>query len=501
MLGRFESRIVAILCALAVLRVLAFAAVFPLYNNVDEYFHFDYVWKWAHGEFPDRIATASRPCAELVVTYGWMAQYLFTEETVNSPKTLPPMWTLPRELRNVYIDKAADVFASLPNHELVQPPFYYAAAAGWYRIGKALGVPDTVIPFWVRFLNAPCVGLMVWLSYRLARLFFAQNAYMRMGVPLIISVFPQDVFYGITNGTMGPLMFTVALYGLAVAATRREAGWGLYLTAGLASGATVITMYTAAPVLIAVAAAAVLLLRQARDQQARRHAVRNLVALSLGTLLLPVVSCTRNYLVVGSLTMQPLYVEYAGWTPLSFAEMLHHPIFTLKGATFFWSALMSSFFRGEYVWMAVRLAYPWLDAFYIWSALAFLVIAFLTFLPRKNPHRAIGFLSAAMFAASILMLVWASIQYDFGNWFFPSREKPYASAGRLMLGMLAPFVFMYLTGLDKLLAVLHIQRLKWAALIVIAGLTLGSEIVLTLPVIHSARCNFFDLLWVPVRLP
>ena len=49
---RYERLIIAGLCLAAAIRVFAFSAAFPFFNNVDELAHFDLVFKYSRGHLP-----------------------------------------------------------------------------------------------------------------------------------------------------------------------------------------------------------------------------------------------------------------------------------------------------------------------------------------------------------------------------------------------------------------------------------------------------------------
>ena len=490
---RRERVLVGVLCALAALRVLVLSAGFPLFNNVDEYHHFDYVWKCAHGELPGPMQKLSPRVATVIALYCWMPDYQSSKETIRFGQVLPPVWTLPKDVRDIAFPIWQARFASQKNHESVQPPVYYLAAGLWYRFGALLHIPDRLLPFWVRLLNVPMVAILVWVSYRLAKLLFPRNTFLRLGTPLMISVLPQDVFYSISNGTLGAVLFTVALYALALVYLNENGRYGLHAAAGLAVGATVTTMYTSSPILLVVGAVALACILRARKTGTLRAALRKLLVLCAAAALLPAIWCVRNYYVFGEVTAMPAFVRYANWKPLPFAEMWDHPVFTAEGALCFWSDTLASYFRGEFVWHGKQMAYPWLDAFYVWSSPVFLLIAFGSFLRRGKPARFAGLMSAALFATSVAMLIGASMRYDFGSWFWPSRDYPYYSAGRLILHTIVPFVFLYLTGLEVMLETTRLGWLKFPVLIAVCGLMLGSEIALSLPV-FAAKCNFFHLL-------
>jgi hypothetical protein len=89
-----------------------------------------------------------------------------------------------------------------------------------------------------------------------------------------------------------------------------------------------------------------------------------------------------------------------------------------------------------------------------------------------------------------------SITFDFHDCFYPSREHPYFTSGRLMLGALIPFTLLYLYGLDRLLGWLKLQRLRPMALGAMIVFMLGTEIMTDWPVFGS-EYNWYQLKNVP----
>lgn len=54
-----------------------------------------------------------------------------------------------------------------------------------------------------------------------------------------------------------------------------------------------------------------------------------------------------NWHVFGDLTGSEVKIRFLGWTQKSFADWWHHPIFTPRGAWFFASELIASFWHGD----------------------------------------------------------------------------------------------------------------------------------------------------------
>jgi hypothetical protein len=495
-----ERRLVAWLCVWAAVRVIVMSAAFPLFNNVDEVLHFDYVWKCARGELPGPMQRLSPGAAAVAVQYSWPPDYLSTERMIRE-NSIPPLWTLSKQDYDRIYPGLHGYYCTIKNHETVQPPLYYLIAGGWYRLGEMVGVPDRVLPFWVRFLNVPMIAALVLLAHRLAALAAPDNSFIRLGVPMFVATVPQDLFYGITNGGLGVLLYTVALYALARLWFGGRLGYGSCAAAGLAVGATLVTTYTIVPLLLLSAAVMVTCGFRGWRECRSGGTITRLLVMSACLLLLPCLWAARNFSVFGHLTAVPAFVEHAGWKSLSFAAMWDHPIFSTGGAWRFWSECMSSYFRGELSWHATRLAFAWLDGFCVWSAAICLLATVPRLLRRMNNAAAVDWTSVGLVGASIAMLAAVSVSYDFGSWPWPSRLDPFYTSGRLVFGTIVPFAYLYLIGLESLVngaasrtkAIRSPRRVAFAILVLICALMAVSDVVLSVPV-FAARCNLFHLL-------
>jgi hypothetical protein len=94
--------------------------------------------------------------------------------------------------------------------------------------------------------------------------------------------------------------------------------------------------------------------------------------------------------------------------------------------------------------------------------------------------------------ASGIFLAFLSIIYDFNNCFYPSREHPYFTSGRLMLGDVIPFLILCLYGLD---CGLENIKGRWTRPLILAGMMifmLAAEMAVDWPVFFS-QYNWFHL--------
>ncbi len=101
-------------------------------------------------------------------------------------------------------------------------------------------------------------------------------------------------------------------------------------------------------------------------------------------------------------------------------------------------------------------------------------------------------MSFCVIIVSVLFLAVLSIIYDFGKCHYPSRELPYFVSGRLILGVLLPFLVIYLDGLERVCYRLSKKINPLIVLVIIVALITYSELALTINVFAS-QYNWFHL--------
>jgi hypothetical protein len=410
---------------------------------------------------------------------------------------LPPLWTAPKEVREKALrDVEPRSMPTLPNHESVEPPLYYAVVGAWYSIGKALAISRGQLVYWCRFLNIAVIGALVWVSHAFARRFFPGDRLLRLGVPLLVAFIPQDSLYYVNNDVPSPLLSAAALNALLGVALAPRTRLTSCLRAGTLVAAALLTKLSNLPVVVALLAAVFVRLRR----PGARRELRDLSVLATAAVVPVAAWSTRTYLLFGDITGQYRKAMLAGWTPTPLADILHHPIFRPAGFTTFFHTLMVTLWRGEFVWHGAPLASPGFDLVYSTSSALFVTLAVvaacLSSDGRDRSELVATWTSIAVVAASVLYLAALSPLFDYGSTWFPSRSHPYMSVGRLMSGALVPFVALYLQGLEWGLRRVKMQA---AALAIAAGFMVAataSEILLSAQPFQS-QFNWFHMLGGP----
>jgi len=489
-----ERHLVLALCCLAAIRVFVYSAAFPFFNNVDEDSHFDLVLKYSHGLVPRKLDRMSIETSNYMTLYG-SPEYNVKREQLPGKTFPPPEWTRSDEDRSAMMAQRAN--ARRINYESSQAPLYYAVAALWLRLGGWFGLAGGFLLYWIRFLNVFLAAALVWLGFAAARLVFPETQFVRLGVPVLLAVLPQDIFYSIQNDVLSPLCFGLAFIGLVRLLRADVPSVRLGLSTGLSLAAVCLVKVSNLP-LMAVAAVAVLIQTWRLAGARRLRAASPALALLLVSAGLPIACWAAwNLHNFGDLTGSGPKIGMFGWTRTPISRWLHHPIFTPRGFMYFWSDLTTTYWRGESVWGLRKLALPAADAFYWISSTELIVAALVGLLPRFAPvskaQREALWLGLGAFIASVGYLALLSIAFDYGEWSYPSRASPYFTSGRLLAGTLIPFLLVYLYGLEWVAKRLDVKGLLWWVLMGMVVVMAGSQIFVD-SVAFSSQWNWFHLL-------
>jgi hypothetical protein len=442
-----ERLLILPLCLAAALRVFIYSAAFPFFSNIDEDLHFDIITQYSHAQVPrgfDRLKDD---------TLNWIVPYA-SPEFLSSPEQFPsatfpaPLWKRSWSEIEPEIAVTRAAWGSEINFQSCQPPLYYALASEWWWIGRQIGLTGIQSLYWIRFLNALIVAMIVWLGYAIASIIAPARADLRIGVPLLLAFLPQNVFYAMNNDVLSPVCFST-LFLCVLQWLRTNAPSFLFgALTGLAIAATCLTKMSNVPpvavaVVIIIARLVAISRRAPRAGLIALAAIVFCAAIPIGSWML----WTKSHF--GDLTGSTGKIALLGWTRKPFGDWCHHPIFRPRGLWIFWSDLIASFWRGEVSWHGLPLRWRVADGFYAISTLVFVAAAIVGLRKRAGltafQREAIGS-AILIFLAGVAFLALLSIQFDFGNCINPSRAHPYFTSGRLLSGALIPFAIVYVYG-------------------------------------------------------
>jgi Predicted membrane protein (DUF2142) len=487
-----DNKIINLFCIFAAIRVFIYSATFPFFTIVDEEAHFDLVMKYSKGHIPSYLEKTSVNSAEYIAWYG-SPEYLYKSNDLPFKKFPPPFWTFPKEKVQRYVDGRVAFWSAYTNHESSQPPLYYSIAGIWADLGSMLGLNGGWFLYWIRFLNVFLIVGFVWIAYRAASMIFPENRFIVFGVPLLAAFLPQDTFYSIQNDVLSPICFGLAFVSIVQFIKTDIPSRLQGILAGLAMAATVLVKSSNLVLLVIAIVIALFMIRRLSRAKKLVPATVPIILFALCALVPVFVWFTWNVYNYGDLTASECKIQFLGWTHKSFFDWFNHPIFTIHGVSFFWSELMASFWRGEFVWSLKPLAMPIADVFYWLSSSIFVVLAVIRIrLAANDLQRRMNWIAFWSFVSIVFFMVFLSVSFDFGECFYPSQKLPYFISGRLVNVALIPFLLLYVQGMDWSLSWIKNARYKFGILILIVICITVSELIVNWPVFFS-QYNFFHL--------
>jgi hypothetical protein len=495
-LRRRQTWLVAAMCGLAVMRILVFAAAFPLFNSVDEQDHYEMVHKFAQGYVQGKELPLSDPEMARVFTLYGSPEYLKSLKLLQSVHMDVPIAARPPQMKEIQYRKIFSYWTKAPVMEAQSPPVYYMVASVWYKVGAVFGMTDWLLAYWVRFFNAILYAVFVWISYLFVKQIYPERIFLTVGVPALLTVFPQDVFYGVNRDILSPLLAALVLL-LLFRAMQPAADWYYNLIAGgFLTGLAFLTdvsNFVLFGVLAIVLCVEIVRTVKAGGTQQRWM----IIAGAAGAAVIPpLLWMARNRLVMGDLTGSKAKTDYLGWTLKPWHEIWQHPIFTARGANYFLQHLIPMYWRGEYAWGGNPLRWSGADRFYVVSSYL-LLAAFAAYLLRREKGedrlaRLGNFVSLYLVLASVLFLAGISLPFDFHQCYYPSRALPYFLSGRIISGTILPFVLIYLMGFEYLWRPFRKYVHPIFPVLAICSFIIFAEISIRATVFHS-HFNFFAL--------
>jgi len=464
-----ERLFIIILCITAMVRVFLLNAAFPVFNPVDEVQHFDTIVRYAEGD----VYKSGKPdyslnlwSAKMQILYG-TPEYLHQE----LKDTLPIFRKMNRPGADAIVDSLRQGVAdSLPNYEIHSPPLYYFVAGEWLNIGKHLLSNDGFLLYWLRFMNVFYYGLLLWLTYVFCKDLYPEDTTVRIGVPMLLSVLPNTIFYSINSDVFSPLFCLLAIF-FTLRICLRQQTIPYYAVTGCAIASTILVKLTNMPTFaVCIGLVIIQLVRFIANKQMKRH-LWHVTALFIALLAPVSLWMGWNVTALGNLFGTDDKIKYLGWTRKPFLEWFDHPIFSIGGL----KATADNFHMLIYtVWRGDLLDWPgWLDGFFTLSSIVFILAVIIDLWTTHGKFKYRDSWLNLCFLAIIVMyigfIIVSSIQFDFGKCFSPSRANPYFNKGRLIIGCLIPFLILYVKGLEYILVKI---KLKINPLYVISAICL-----------------------------
>lgn len=457
-----ERRFIIFFCIVAMLRVFLLNAAFPLFNPVDELLHFDTIVKHAEGNmYRHRNADPRLDLwsAKMQLLYG-SPEYLYPPEKI----TRPPFMEMNTPRFEAAVNSISERFANQNfNCEMNAPPLYYYTAGVWLNIGKMFHANEGLLLYWLRFLNVVVYGVIIWLAYLFCRDFSPGDSTLRIAVPMILSVFPNDSFYSLNSDVFSPLFCLLALYMLQKTYLHPKSVV-YYAMTGLAISATVLVKLTNIPVFVLCACFAIILLYRRIVSKQHEYAT-HFAALGMCSLAPILLWMGWNYYAVGDITGTSEKIRLMQWSRKPFAEWLDHPLFSIDGLDAVaanMKLLTATFWRGELVvWHGSNNPPAVADWFYTITSVVFIGYGIASIWSKCKDGPAAQ--CVLRFSIPILLLMYVgfimilSIQIDFGSCATPSRANPFFNKGRLVMGGLVPFLILYVDGVCHLMSKLKMK--------------------------------------------
>ena len=161
----------------------------------------------------------------------------------------------------------------------------------------------------------------------------------------------------------------------------------------------------------------------------------------------------------------------------------------------FAAGLVPMFWRGELAWHRTDLAWPAMDALYTGSTLLLLGLACVGLRGREPGRFLAEGLAGLALAVAVASLAVLSLAFVFDATTNPPASHPYFVQGRLISGVLLPFLLLYVRGLEVAVGWLPARAARLAGWLGLGALALAvsiSELALAAPVFASAY-NAFHL--------
>jgi len=493
-LKKIQPYIVWILFTFTLLRLFFGNAAFPFFNNVDEHAHFDTVVKYSAGNLPNpQNVKFNLESAEYIVLYG-SPEYITRSENYPSKEMPLPNWEILNDIKKETLDAKVSEWTSTKNHEVFSPPIYYSVQGALFRFGKFLGLQGGHLLYLLRFLNVFVYIGIFWVTYIAIRKYFADDLVFQTSILALLSFFPQDVFYSINSDTFSPLLCFL-VFILLIEMYYNDKSILFHILIGIFASLAFLVKIANIPLFAIVGLIFLLKAKNIYVQKKGQFQILKLLTLAV-TIALPVgLWFVWNLQTVGDLTGTAQKIKDLDWTQKPISKMFNHPIFTFDGITYFFPDLLKTFWRGEFVWGMRAMATKNSDLFYS-SSILFVFISFVNTIAAKKDyseeHRFINYMSFLYLLLSILFLILLSMMYDFGKCWYPSQALPFFTSGRLILGAMIPFIFLYVDGLWVVIKKIS-KRINLLYIVIAIILFINQYEIISIITVAKSKYNWFHL--------
>lgn len=482
---------IALLTLFAALKVFLFSAASPFFAPTDELSHYDNIYRYAHGDIPQKIVNIRKDSARQIVFFRSL-------ENQSAPPPDNAAWySMP-----FWADNVATGYPAFPqnvaavtiakNIELVQPPPYYILAGAWYRLGWGLGLRGGWLLYWLRFLDIPLFAGLVPTAYLLGVACYGRESWVPMGAAIFTVTVPQDIFYSLNNDCLPPLASGLALLAVIRLITASRPKLAAHIAAGLLVGLALLTKLSNLPLLLPVA---ILFAPHARKLgKNRAHVLSMAVFLFLAFLPLGL-WMLWNHHNTGDWMNSADKAATLTWTRKSWGQIWDHPIFRGPGVTHFYWLTIANFWCGEGWWHGLRASPAWLDGLFVLLSTGLFVVVSVALVRRKLKDGGLyDFAFLSYVVSSVLSLLILSLLWDFGACFNPSRAEPFFVSGRLILGCLLPFVLVCMRGFEIISSRIGVRQRNLIFGALVAIILVGQ----TMPRIEQFKSAFN---WYHLKVP
>jgi len=443
-----------VVASLFALKILIFSAGYPLFNTTDEFPNFDTAIK--HG----------RGYSYYDTTYTYDTLTLKIAHEVQSKNYLLGKYQNPDYIPllslqyNTKWEDYLNIFSKIKHQQAHSSPFYYATYGMIFYL-----LPDSwssyAKVYTLRFLNSILAFLLAWFSMQVLQLVFVHELVGLAGGILLIGV-PQSIYYFINIDILSALSAVWCFYAALQFTLKSNWLWAILL--GVASAFAILVKASA---LVAVSTSFLLVLLYLKPTTLTKLKLIGLSVFSCLALLIPSF-IYRTHAGVGLFATKSK-IEVLTWKEKAIGDYFPHVLSSLGGLREYFSQTWKTWWIGESLWNGAPIYDDsWKVYFAIVMAIFLIAFLLITILNRREHsiRQMMRYTSLLCVFGYFLLFAYLSVKYDFGDCVYPSKYFPVFVSGRLLLGMLIPFLFI----LTDTIATLF-KKTSWVVLVV--ALTIG----------------------------